>query len=200
MTDLLLTEQDAGQSIAPGHEGEWTHRGEQGARGPRDARPYLRLWYPAVPELGMVLQFKYLWSSEYAVGMTEDIGSPRSGHPCMIMGAKLEPYTYRDGTTKERYKVVVAPITRRGYDKDESRALATPREMRENLGMQAETNWLVLDEVNTFWWPTRRLLSFAHGRDGACVYGLADEGFFRQALQKLYDIHMERRLLAIPRL
>src|SRR6202022_4943559 len=94
----------------------------------------------------MVVRYSFLWSSEARAGETEG-RKDRPGvkdRPCVIVTAIRRA---ADG----RLRVRVLPITH--VPSEEARSIAIPAKVKRHLGLDADASWIVLDEVNEFFWP-----------------------------------------------
>lgn len=96
---------------------------------------------PPKPEPGLVLSYAYLWADEHKKGQTEG----RKDRPAAIVlvNANLGPSEV----------VYVVPITHTLPDTDDGSKIAIPRELKERLGLDHETSWVDVTEVNVFVWP-----------------------------------------------
>jgi hypothetical protein len=111
------------------------------------------------PEVGLVISYSYLWSQEADMGQVEG----RKDRPCAIILA-IEPA--EEGKPKE---VAVAPITH-SPPADLTVAVEIPQRVKQNLGLDSEPSWVILNEVNVFAWPGFDLRPIKRG-DSRVDYG-----------------------------
>uniref|UniRef100_B0T9S3 Growth inhibitor PemK n=1 Tax=Caulobacter sp. (strain K31) TaxID=366602 RepID=B0T9S3_CAUSK len=93
------------------------------------------------PEPGLVVQFNYLWSSEYDRGRQE-ARYPRS------FAVVLSYRRTADGATI----ALLAPITH-SEPRDGDRAIEIPLAVKRQLGLDDQRSWVMVDEVNETAWP-----------------------------------------------
>lgn len=105
--------------------------------------------YPA-PIPGLVIRYSYLWKRKADRGQIEG----QKHRPCVVVVC-VESI---DGETV----VTVAPITHTKPD-DLSQAIELSPATRRRLGLDAQKNWIVATEVNTFFWPGPDLAPTAAG-------------------------------------
>lgn len=124
--------------------------------------------YPT-PIPGLVIRYCYLWKREADQGHIE-------GHknlPCVVVLCVEEV----DG---ERV-VTVAPITHSAAT-DPSQTVELSPATRRRLGLDAEKNWIVATEVNSFFWPGPDLVPTPNGQ---YAYGELPAVVFETLKQKL---------------
>lgn len=112
---------------------------------------------PALPAIGDVIRYAYLWSHEHAAGRDE--GS--KDRPAAVV-ALLRGENGRD-------EVVVFPITSTAPVEDGA-GVEIPAPTRARLGLQSEPCWVVVTEANVFAWPGPDLRRPDTGENGF-VYG-----------------------------
>lgn len=105
--------------------------------------------YPA-PVPGLVIRYSYLWKREFEQGKIEG----QKHRPCVVVLCVEEI----DGEKV----VTVAPITHMRPDTPDQAIELTPA-TRRRLGLDAEKNWIMATEVNTFSWPGPDLAPTASG-------------------------------------
>ena len=120
--------------------------------------------YPE-PEVGLVVSYSYLWSDEAAAGHVEG----RKARPCVIVIA-VRPAEDRPP------QVTVVPITHSPHPDPES-AVEIPWRVAEHLGLDSDSSWVVLDEVNVFTWPGYDLRQIS-GQADRYDYGFLPPRFF----------------------
>jgi hypothetical protein len=110
--------------------------------------------YP-VPIPGLVIRYFYLWKREADQGQTEG----QKHRPCVVVLCVEEI----DGEKV----VTVAPITHTKPD-DADQAIELTSATRRRLGLDAQKNWIMATEVNSFFWPGPDL---APNATGSYTYG-----------------------------
>ena len=93
------------------------------------------------PELGLVLNYAYLWHEEYLAGREEGI----KNRPSVIV---LSAVQTEDGSTW----VTVLPITH-SAPKIKATAIEIPPAIKKHLGLDEDQSWIVISEGNEFIWP-----------------------------------------------
>jgi hypothetical protein len=136
------------------------------------------------PEIGLVIQFNYLWKREHEIGRE----NARYARPCAIVLAQRRD---ADGAIK----VIVAPITH-SPPKGNTVAIELPRAVKVHLGLDEEKSWIVTDEVNEFAWPGFGLQPNAAGQ---MAYGVLPNRFFQRVKQSVIDCLKAQRLARVPR-
>ena len=96
--------------------------------------------YPA-PLPGLVIRYSFLWSREARTGATEG----RKDRPCAIVVA-----VPRDAHGDTRVAVVAVTHT---APTDLAAAISLPATVKAALGLDPESSWVCLDELNVFSWP-----------------------------------------------
>jgi len=92
------------------------------------------------PEVGLVISFAYLWNHEQQQGQTEGV----KNRPCVIVTAVEK--------VEELVVVTVSPITHSAPE-SEGLGIEIPLRVKTHLGLDAESSWVILTEVNRFTWP-----------------------------------------------
>jgi hypothetical protein len=137
---------------------------------------------PKVPFPGMVVRYSFLWSIEARAGETEG----RKDRPCVIITAIRRE---ADG----RYRVRVLPITHRPSEPE--RSIAIPPRIKQHLGLDANASWIVLDEVNEFYWPGVDLRPISRSRPGVWTFGVLPVELFDEIRERLRAILRQRQTL-----
>lgn len=128
----------------------------------------------------MVVRYSFLWSDEARAGKTEG----RKDRPCVIVTAvRRDP----DG----RFRVRVLPITHRPTEPE--RSIALPPKVKRHLRLDADASWVVLDEVNEFFWPGVDLRPVSRLRPGVWTFGVLPTEIFDEIRMKLRQIVRQRR-------
>jgi hypothetical protein len=137
---------------------------------------------PKTPFPGMVVRYSFLWSSEARAGESEG----RKDRPCVIVTAIRR---VADG----RLRVRVLPITH--VPTEETRSIAIPAKVKRHLGLDADASWIVLDEVNEFFWPGVDLRPVSRAKPGVWTFGVLPMEIFDEIQAKLRAILQQRRTL-----
>ena len=128
----------------------------------------------------MVVRYSFLWSSEARAGETEG----RKDRPCVIVTTvKRDP----DG----RFRVRVLPITHRPSEPE--RSIAIPRKVKRHLGLDADASWILLDEVNEFFWPGVDLRPVSRLKPGVWTFGVLPTEIFDEIRTRLRQMLRQRR-------
>lgn len=128
----------------------------------------------------MVVRYAFLWSREAKEGETEG----RKDRPCVIVTAVRRA---ADG----RVRVQVLPITH--TPTEETRSIAIPPKLKRHLGLDADASWIVLDEVNEFFWPGVDLRPVSRSRPGVWTFGILPTEIFDKIQAKLRALLQQRR-------
>ena len=111
-----------------------------------------------IPEPGLVIDYKFLWAHEHDAGEEEG----EKARPCIIVATeKLGHETL----------VTVVPITHSPPRANDA-AVELPRRVKAHLGLDAQQSWVIVDELNQFFWPGRFNYPVARGRPGQWITGL----------------------------
>lgn len=132
---------------------------------------------PALPHAGLVIRYAYLWSREAALGRDEGV----KDRPCAVLLAAQT----RDGRTA----VTVLPVTHT-LPTDPAHAVEIPAKVKRRLGLDGDRSWIVLTEVNQFFWPGPDLRPVAGDESGGVAYGELPGDLYRQVRDRwltLYD-------------
>ena len=142
--------------------------------------------YPE-PQVGMVVSYCFLWPRQARKGL--DVGE--KNRPCLIMAVD----TPKDGSPK---KVFVAPITHTAPFQPED-SVQIPQETKRRIGLDHETSWLMLSDVNKFNWPGYDLGRVPRRNQPTCVYGSVSASFMNTAQHQMRDMFKEKRVTIVPR-
>ena len=93
------------------------------------------------PEIGLVLNYAYLWHEEYLAGRDEGM----KNRPSVIV---LSSMLTEEGSTW----VTVLPITH-SPPKIKTMAIEIPQTIKKHLGLDDDQSWIVISEGNEFIWP-----------------------------------------------
>lgn len=135
--------------------------------------------YPE-PEVGLVISYSYLWSDEAADGHVEG----RKARPCAIVMA----VRHKEGQPP---LAAVVPITHSRHSDPET-AIEIPPRVAEHLGLDGDTSWIVLDDVNVFSWPGYDLRQIPD-QAGRYDYGLLPPKLFETIVRRFRELRLARR-------
>ncbi|MCB1832781.1 MAG: type II toxin-antitoxin system PemK/MazF family toxin [Geminicoccaceae bacterium] len=136
-----------------------------------------------VPHPGLVISYSYLWANKHRRGQEEG----RKDRPCAIVVARQ--------TAGGETVTTVVPVTHTPPH-DPASALELPASIKKHLGLDDERSWIILDEVNDFFWPGPDLRPVEPGK---IAYGVLPPGFFRKMRDLLLKIHAKRKLALVRR-
>lgn len=136
------------------------------------------------PVQGLVIRYNYLWLEEARSGLTEGV----KDRPCAIV-----IYVSRTG------RASVVPITHSPPDLgQEDLSLEIPEEVCASIGLDQQTNWIRLDEINSFDWPSE-FLRPRPDKPERCDYGMIPKEFYEQIRDRLVRLAEARRIARINR-
>lgn len=141
------------------------------------------------PKAGLVISYAYLWAEESEGGQVEG----RKDRPCAIILAIDDPEPEGD----KRRHVAVVPITH-SLPRDLNVAVEIPWRVKEDLGLDSERSWVVLDEINEFLWPGFDLRPIERN-DGRVDYGFLPPKFFDRLVEKFAALLSDRNVARISR-
>ena len=121
---------------------------------------------PALPRVGDVIRYVYLWSHEHDAGR-EDGSKDR---PVTVLAVAV--------TNEGRGDVFVFPITSTSPT-EPGAGLEIPAATRARLGLQAEPCWVLVSEANRFSWPGPDVRPIGSA-EGSFIYGTLPESFMRR--------------------
>lgn len=139
--------------------------------------------WPA-PQPGLVIRYAYLWEREARAGREE--GS--KDRPCAVILA----HATEDGRTR----VYVLPIT---HTQPSDEAIEIPQPVKGHLGLDDERSWIVLTEVNAFYWPGPDLRLLPGKGPESAAYGFLPPRLFRIVRDRFLALRRERRARLVPR-
>lgn len=111
----------------------------------------------ALPAVGDVIRYAYLWSHEHEAGREE----ASKDRPAAVVALVR--------IADDHHEVAVIPITSSAPD-DPREAVEIPPATRARLGLQEEACWVVVSEFNVFAWPGPDLRPVTLG-SSSVVYG-----------------------------
>ncbi len=133
----------------------------------------------------MVISYAYLWRGEHEQGHEDGA----KNCPAVIVLAAKD----HEGDTI----VIVAPITHSAPSNPED-AIEIPTATRSRLGLDGEHSWVVVSEVNRFFWPGPDLAPVP-GDPRRFDYGFLPPRFFKKITSQIVDRTRARDLEEIPR-
>ncbi len=139
----------------------------------------------APPQPGMVISYAYLWRGEHEQGREEGA----KNHPAVIVLALKD----HEGDTI----VIVLPITHHA-PRDPEDAIEVPTATKARLGLDSESSWAVVSEVNRFVWPGPDLAPVP-GDSRRFAYGFLPPRLFKKIASSIIDRARSRKLSEIQR-
>jgi hypothetical protein len=138
------------------------------------------------PELGLVISYAYLWSSEAVEGQEEGL----KDRPCALVLSAQD-----DGGDTV---VAVVPVTHRPPQHPEE-AVEIPPTVKRRLGLDEARSWIVVSEINRFVWPGPDLRPVSSAEPERFAYGFLPPGLFRQVIDRFTATVAARRLRTVRR-
>jgi hypothetical protein len=138
------------------------------------------------PELGLVISYAYLWSSEAEEGQEEGL----KDRPCALVLSAQD-----DGGDTV---VAVVPVTHSPPQRLEE-AVEIPAAVKHRLGLDEARSWIVVSEINRFVWPGPDLRPVSSAEAGRFDYGFLPPRLFRQVLERFTATVAARRLRTVRR-
>jgi hypothetical protein len=138
------------------------------------------------PEPGLVLQYAFLWRREFEAGQDEG----RKDRPCTVV---LATPSVLGGL-----QVYVLPVTH-SPPSDPSVAMEIPQRIKAQLGLDGERSWIILDEVNDFFWPGFDLRAVPGAGPARVDYGVLPPRFFDEVRAAFLTLARRRVLKRSPR-
>jgi len=136
------------------------------------------------PVPGLVIGYSYLWLREAEAGQEEGL----KDRPCAIILVSADE--------AKRKIVQVLPITH-SSPTDPADAIAIPPETKKRLGLDSESSWIMISELNDFTWPGPDLRPIK-GSDKA-AYGFLPPRFFNFVRERYIALHNARRSMQVRR-
>lgn len=124
---------------------------------------------PALPAVGDVIRYAYLWSHEHDEGREEGSKDRPAAVVAVVWGAE------------GRDEVVVFPITSTRPE-EAGAGVEIPPATRVRLGLQREPCWVIVTEANLFAWPGPDLRRTESG-ETSFVYGSLPSALMQQIKQ-----------------
>lgn len=139
--------------------------------------------YPR-PSQGLVIRYNYLWHEDYAEGLS-DSGKDR---PCALV-----MYSSKRG------QAAVVPITHSPPEiGEEEMSIVIPPDICKAIGLDADTNWVRVSELNIFDWPGTHLRPLP-GDPSRFDYGVIPKDFFEQVRDRLVGLMPQQRVVQTKR-
>jgi hypothetical protein len=136
------------------------------------------------PEPGLVLCYEFLWSHEHAKG--EQYGVRK--RPCAVILATK--------TDAGQTSVIVAPITHREpFPPDQG--IEIPFKVKQNLGLDSERSWIIIDELNQFVWPGLDLYPVWGGRPDQFDFGFLPPLLFDRIVRAISELDANLKSLIV---
>jgi hypothetical protein len=137
------------------------------------------------PELGLVLNYAYLWHEEFRAGRQEG----RKNRPTVIVLCATQA---EDQSTT----VTVLPITH-AAPRIASDAVEIPQAIKKHLGLDDERSWIIIAEGNEFIWPGFDLRKVPN--KDAYDYGYLPPRFFDKVRDAFVEFARVERLKVTAR-
>jgi hypothetical protein len=93
--------------------------------------------------------------------------------------------------------VTVAPITHRPAEA--SRAVEIPAKVKAHLGLDEDSSFIVLDELNRFVWPGPDLRPIVRRKPGVFTYGILPHDVFRKVRELAAELLRNRQAAGVDR-
>jgi hypothetical protein len=116
------------------------------------------------PEPGLVLNYAYLWHTEFNIGQEEG----RKNRPTVIVLCSTQ-------TTDQSTIVTVLRITH-SQPSNAKTAVEIPQAIKRHFGLDHERSWIIISEGNEFTWPCFDLRKVPNKEDYS--YGFLPPKFF----------------------
>lgn len=137
-----------------------------------------------IPVPGLVIRYGFLWSHERAQGRTEAV-KDRPG--AIVVAARRD--------TDGAIVVTVAPITHEP-PADSAASIEIPVAVRRQLGLDDQSQWLRMDELNRFTWPGCDLHPVP-GEPRSYHYGMLPKAIYEVLKEGILKRHAERQRIAV---
>ena len=137
------------------------------------------------PEAGLVIPYNYLWRHEHRKGRDEG----RKTRPAVIVLVVQK-------TEGDAPRVTVAPITHTPPDATTEAMELLPR-IKQDLQLDGERSWIILDEVNEFTWPGYDIRPVTGSESFS--YGFIPPKLYDAVIARLLALAAARRVTEIPR-
>lgn len=138
------------------------------------------------PLPGQVIRYSYLWHDEFRRGQEEG----RKDRPCAVILAS-------DTLDKKTFLTVV-PITHTPPANPEH-AVLIPSTVKQQLMLDDEKSWIIVDEVNYFEWPGPDIRPISGKTPLRIDYGRLPPALFYSVKQKLTLAYKVGKLQKVAR-
>lgn len=143
---------------------------------------------PAEPRIGAVISYSYLWAEEAGEGRTEG----RKDRPAAIVMARGDL-----GPARVAY---VLPVTHTPPGAGAAgRSMELPAAIKRHLGLDDQSSWIVIDELNVFVWPGFDLRPVPNSDPQTCEWGILPNAFFERVKAQMLAIAAADRLRIVKR-
>lgn len=139
-----------------------------------------------IPRPGLVVCYSYLWANEHRSGAEDGV----KDRPCAIVVAQQ--------MTEGRDVVTVVPITH-ARPNNAADAIEIPAAVKAHLGLDGSPAWIVVTEVNDFFWPGPDLRPVSRAKPNTFHYGMMPPRFFAYLRDRILQVHRDRGLSRVPR-
>lgn len=120
------------------------------------------------PPPGSVIRYSYLWADEDESGQEEG----RKDRPTLILAVAVQ-------IRGDESRVLAMAITHVAPS-DRLDAVEIPEDIKREVGLDAETSWVVTTEANEFVWPGPDIRPVPGRFPPTVVYGRVRRGFLGQ--------------------
>ena len=134
------------------------------------------------PEIGLIINYAYLWHREAKIGQEEG----RKERPSAIVAATIEN------------QVIVVPITH-SQPSFPSEGIEIPAPLKKQLGLDHEQAWIITTELNRFEWPGMDLRPIGRTKSDKIVYGKFPPNFMKQVITEIRQNIVNHRANAVQR-
>lgn len=110
------------------------------------------------PEPGLVIHYEYLWRHEHERGEVEG----RKRRPCAIIVAVHN--------AQGELETVVAPITHLEA-RPPAEGIEIPQRVKKHLGLDDDRSWVIVSDLNAFFWPGADIHQIPKAPRGTFAYG-----------------------------
>ena len=138
------------------------------------------------PFPGLVLHYAYLWHDEKRRGLEEGL----KDRPCLIAAVE-------HNAIGEIF-ITVAPITHRA-PRNSQHAVQIPAVTKQRLGLDDDSSWIILTEVNRFLWPGPDVRQIPIAPGGQFTYGVIPPALFDKVKASILCCARDNTLLATIR-
>jgi mRNA-degrading endonuclease toxin of MazEF toxin-antitoxin module len=134
----------------------------------------------------MVICYSYLWAHEHSRGRDEGV----KDRPCVIVLAS-------ENMAGDATIVTVAPVTHT-QPQNLTAAIELPASIKSALKLDHARSWIILDQVNRFFWPGHDLRPVRSNKPGF-VYGFIPPNLLVKVGSEIKRLVQLRKISVIPR-